>query len=378
MSPPTILFTQRDPEMPDHDGQDARALTTPDAAVGVVAIGRNEGERMVTCLRAALAQAPNAVVYVDSGSTDGSLQRAREMGAIVVDLDLSTPFTAARARNAGLTELLRRRPEVEFVQFLDADCEMSPGWLAAAVAKLRGDDLLAGVAGRLRERFPEATIYNRLCDMEWQAPAGETRAVGGNAMLRVRALGQVGGYDPSLIAGEEPEMCVRLRERGWRLWRLEADMALHDAAMTRFSQWWRRAVRFGYAQAQVSQKHRHSTQRIWHRETRSTIAWGLGPPLLAAASVTILAIAFGGWWWLLGLLPLELYDLLALKVYLRARREDKTREDAALYAAAITLAKFPQFQGVLRFLLARLTGRGAGIMEYKRPEQPPVGEDRAG
>lgn len=331
---------------------------------------------MVRCLEAAFEQAPErrAVIYIDSGSTDGSLQRAAALGATALELDASVPFTAARARNLGLAHVHQYLPEVQLIQFLDADCELFAGWIDAAQAKLLDDQELAGVAGILRERYPEASLYNKLCDMEWQSPPGEARALGGNAMFRVAALAQVNGYDATLIAGEEPEMCVRLRQRGWRLWRLEAPMALHDAAMTRFGQWWKRSVRFGYAQAQVSGMHRDAPQRIWVRETRSTILWTLLPPALAVVATAALALTAGRWWWLLGLLPLVAYDALALKIYMARRRNGQGRPDAALYAAAAVVGKFPQFAGLLRYARSRLAGRPAPIIEYKAPShrRPPA------
>jgi GT2 family glycosyltransferase len=346
--------------------------------VAVVAIGRNEGERMVRCIEAALGQVsgPGAVVYVDSGSTDGSLERADELGATAIELQPRDKFTAAKARNFGWSYVRRHLPDVRLIQFLDADCEIMPGWIETARGKLQEDPRVAGVAGVLCERFRDATIYNRLCDMEWQSPSGEALAVGGNAMYRVEALEEVGGFDPSLIAGEEPELCLRLREKGWKLWRLPVPMAVHDAAMTRFTQWWRRAVRFGYAQTEVTLLHRHSLKRIWARETRSTVAWAVGPPLLTAVAVLVLASTAGGWWWLLGLLPLELYDALFLKVYSSRRRAGAPAGDAALYAAAVTVAKIPQFIGLVRYLLNRLQGKGPRLIEYKSP--PVAGAAEAG
>jgi GT2 family glycosyltransferase len=335
--------------------------------IAVVAIGRNEGRRMVDCLQAAMKQSPGSVIYVDSGSTDGSVARARDLGAVVLELDTAIPFTAARARNFGLEYVRANLPDTEFLQFLDADCEMRPGWLEAGAAALRADPSVAGVAGILRERYPESSPYNRLCDMEWQVPPGETRALGGNALFRVSALGDVGGYNPGLIAGEEPEMCVRLRERGWRLWRLESPMALHDAGMTRMAQWWNRAVRFGFAQAQVSRMHHRSPQRIWARETRSTVIWALVPSTTAIVATIVLASTLGGWRSLLGLLPLLLYDALALKIFIARRRRGDSRADALLYAVAATIAKFPQFQGLVRFVRSRFAGRPASIIEYKPP-----------
>ena len=343
--------------------------------MAIVAIGRNEGERMVRCLETALEQVADsrAVIYVDSGSTDGSLERAAAMGVTAVDLQPRGQFTAARARNFGKGVAQNALPGLRYIQFLDADCEMMSGWIEAAVAGLNGDAQIAGVAGVLRERHPESTIYNRLCDMEWQSKPGAALAVGGNAMYRIEALEEVGGFDPTLIAGEEPELCLRLREKGWTLWRLDAPMAMHDAAMTHFGQWWRRAKRFGYAQTEVSLRHRHSPQRIWAREMRSTLLWALVPPLLSLAAVAVLAATIGGWWWLLGLLPLELYDILALKVYLARRRAGASRSDARIYATAVTLAKLPQFLGMVHYGWRRLRGGGPRLIEYKPAPVPAPG-----
>src|SRR5207248_7579001 len=135
-------------------------------------------------------------------------------------------------------------------------------WLERAEQELKVRPEVAVVCGRRRERFPEGSVYNRLCDMEWDTPVGEAESCGGDAMMRVKAVRATGGYRAALIAGEEPELCLRLREAGWKVLRLDAEMTLHDAAMTRFGQWWKRAVRAGHAFAEVSWLHRTSPQRI--------------------------------------------------------------------------------------------------------------------
>ena len=191
--------------------------------VGVVAIGRNEGERLRRCLTSVVERA-GVVVYVDSGSTDDSVEMARGLGAMVVDLDRTTPFTAARARNAGLATLREAAPGLELVQFVDGDCEVAAGWLELAARQLDAEPQVAVVCGRRRERHPEASIYNRLCDIEWDTPVGYADACGGDALMRVAALAEVGGYDPDLIAGEEPDLCLRLRQRGWKVLRMDAEM----------------------------------------------------------------------------------------------------------------------------------------------------------
>ena len=241
--------------------------------VGIVVIGRNEGERLVDCLASVKAVTGN-IVYVDSGSTDGSIAAAKRIGASVVMLDLSQPFTAARARNEGFAALKAYGPGIRFVQFIDGDCILDCGWIDKALAFIEQREDVAIVCGRRRERYPAASIYNRLFDLEWDTPIGEAVACGGDALTRVKAFEAVGGFRPRVIAGEEPELCVRLREGGWKIWRLDAEMTQHDAAMTRLGQWWVRAVRSGYGFAEVSRLHRTSPFRIWTRAIPSAIFWG--------------------------------------------------------------------------------------------------------
>ncbi len=184
--------------------------------VGVVVIGRNEGERLRRCLLSVQGTAC-AVIYVDSGSTDGSVAAAKALGAEVVELDTSIPFSAARARNAGLERFVELAPAAEFVLFVDGDCEVAEHFAAVGRRALLDDVRVAAVAGRLRERFPERSRYNRLCDMEWAVPPGEVKSCGGIALFRVAALRETGAFNPRVIAGEEPELCVRLRQRGWTI-----------------------------------------------------------------------------------------------------------------------------------------------------------------
>src|SRR5207249_2888192 len=162
------------------------------------------------------------------------------------------------------------------VQFVDGDCEVTAGWLDAAGLELDARPDVGVVCGRRRERHPERSVYNRLCDLEWNTSEGETDSCGGDALMCVTALHQVGGYDDGLIAGEEPELCARLRAAGWKVVRLPSEMTLHDAAMTRFGQWWRRAVRAGHAYAEVAIRHGRGGLQSWRRRVRSNWFWAIG------------------------------------------------------------------------------------------------------
>ena len=316
--------------------------------VAAVAIGRNEGERLKRCL-ASLSGRAAPVVYVDSGSTDGSVEAARAAGAHVVELDLSTPFTAARARNAGLARVAELDPAGALVQVLDGDCELDPDWLPQAMAAIASEPDLAVVCGRRREKFPEASLWNRLIDAEWDTPVGEARACGGDALMRRAALDAVGGYREDLIAGEEPEMCYRMRAKGWRIRRIDAEMTRHDAALTRVGQWWARSRRAGHAYAAVEALHGKGPEGFRRAETRRALLWGAGIPLAA-----ILGAVFVSEWALLLLLA---FPLQGLRLALRG--VPMTR------AIFLTLGKIPEALGVIGFHADRLTGRRRGLIEYK-------------
>lgn len=325
--------------------------------VGVVAIGRNEGERLKRCLASAMREV-DKVVYVDSGSVDGSVEYARSVGAEVVELDLSRPFTAARARNEGVRRLVGKWPEVEYLQVVDGDCEFAEGWLGAAVEALEQDTRCAVVCGRRRERHPAQSVYNRLIDLEWDTPIGVARSCGGDAMFLRSVYERVGGYRESLIAGEEPELCVRIRAEGWTVVRIDREMTLHDAAMTRFGQFWKRAKRAGHAYAEGAALHGSGPDRHGVRQTRSAIVWGLVLP--------VAAMVLG--WWSMGVSLLALLVLYALQVWRIGRKElakGRSGSDARLLAVATMLAKFAQVAGIGLYWRKRLAGQQSTLIEYK-------------
>lgn len=324
-------------------------------AIGVVAIGRNEGERLRRCL-ASVVRPGCAVVYVDSGSQDGSAEMAREMGAEVIDLDLSIPFTAARARNEGWRHLLEHYPGLAAVQFLDGDCELNGTWLDKAAHALQAQSTLAVVCGRRRERRPEATLYNRMCDIEWDTPIGRADACGGDALFRVEALLAAGGYDDSAIAGEEPELCFRLRELGWNIERIDAEMTLHDADMTRLKQWWQRHKRAGHAYA--SNRRRHAMAGFMQAQVRSALVWGFVLPLLTL----LLGIVVSPWIFLAyGVYPLQL-----MRIAGRFRRQQQAHpwSIALAYALHCLGGKFAEAAGVLGESRRHRRGE-VKLIEYK-------------
>lgn len=313
-----------------------------DVIIDAVVIGRNEGARLVNCLQALKGQV-RQLIYVDSGSTDGSISAAQSLGAVVVQLDMTQAFTAARARNAGLSVL----QDPDFVQFVDGDCEIVAGWLEAALAGFALHPDAVAVCGRRRERFPEASVYNALADREWDTPVGQARACGGDVLMRYSAVKTAGGYREDLIAGEEPELCLRLARAGGEIWRIDAEMTLHDAALLRFGQWWRRTQRAGHAFAEGAALYGAAPERHWVAEARRGMIWGLVLPFVVVCA---------GLWHPAGWLLVLIYPAQV------ARLSRRMGFRAAIFTV---LGKFAEAQGALGYWLGRLRGRGRGLIEYK-------------
>lgn len=315
--------------------------------VAAVTIGRSEGERLLNCL-AALKGKAAPIVYVDSGSTDGSVEAASSAGAQVIELNPATPFTAARGRNAGLSRLREIDPDGKYVQMLDGDCELVEGWIEAAYSFLEEHPEIAAVTGRRRERFPDASIWNRLMDDEWGGEPGEVSSCGGDVMIRRAAIEAVGGYNSDLIAGEDPEMYFRMHRNGWRFWRLDVEMSKHDAALTKFSEWWKRNKRGGYGFAENEQLHRGTPERYRLKEMLRSLFWGAALP----AVILVGALLISPWF----LLLTAVYPLQVLRLW---------RSMPFRNAFFLTLGKFPEAHGILEFKLTKQDKAQRDRIEYK-------------
>jgi GT2 family glycosyltransferase len=318
--------------------------------ITAVVIGRNEGQRLEPSLKSVQA-AGLSLVYADSGSTDHSCGVAEELGVPVVRLDPTRPFSAARARNEGASEVLGRWPESQFLMFLDGDCTLDPGFAPAAIATFERHPDCAIVTGHLSERDPNASVYNRLCSIEWSSPPGpivDGKGLGGIMAVRVGAFRAVGGFDEQAIAGEEADFAARLARAGWSALKIDQSMATHDAHMLHFAQWWRRTVRAGHAMAHGYLGQRGASSRA-RRAVISSLLWGF---LLPAAMLLLIIPTRGA-----SLLLLAGYGWLSARIYRHYRGARLSTSDAWLATRFIIYAKLPEFIGILRYARNRLRDR---------------------
>jgi glycosyltransferase involved in cell wall biosynthesis len=323
----------------------------------LVMIGRNEAKNLAVSLPAIQGHF-NKIIYVDSGSTDGSQELAKSYGADVIGLDTEKPFTAARARNAGLEAILSSDIAFKYIQFIDGDCELIPEYLDKALEFLEKNPDYGMTCGRRVERHPENSIFNALCDIEWNTAVGDTDYCGGDVTVRVAAIREVDGYNADLIAGEDPELCVRMRQAGWKLYRINADMTLHDANITRISQWWQRNKRAGYAFAEGASLHGKTEQRHWVKEARSNWIWGGFFLFVIITGLLIHPALF---------VLILIYPLQAVRLSLKSipNLEGQAYSLKLLYGLDCYFAKPAQFIGQLKFLINKLSKRRQQIIEYK-------------
>lgn len=328
------------------------------AEMVAVVIGRNEGARLPASLKSA-QDAGLPSIYVDSDSTDDSVASARRLSVPVLELSRDRPFSAARARNEGLTEALRLWPATQFVMFLDGDCILKRNFPGHAITAFVEQPKCGIVTGHLSERRPEASIYHRLCAIEWRGPAGTIEnfgALGGIMAARVSSVQEAGGFNEQVIAGEDSDLGLRVTLGGWSVIKIDAPMAVHDANMTRFKEWWKRSVRAGHSFAQRYSLNGRTAFRDCRRELISSIFWGF---LVPALTLLLLWPSRG-----FSLLLLGGYGLLAWRVYTYYVGTGVSKRDAALASQFMLYSKFANFVGVLHFVANRLRG-SFKIIEYK-------------
>lgn len=332
-------------------------MSTP--CISVVVIGRNEGQRLAACLESIKRSHFDGgleIIYVDSNSQDGSPELAAGMGAKVLRIVPKHPC-AAIGRNAGWREAAG-----EFILFLDGDTRLHPDFLAIALAELQANPAIAIVWGHRRERHPEHSLFNRVLDLDWIYPSGISEFCGGDALTRRVILEQTGGYNEDLIAGEEPELCQRIRALGLKILHIDQAMTDHDLAMMQWPAYWKRALRAGFAYSDVSQRLKHSEFPLWRRECRRN----------ALHVLVLLVLALGGLgltFWLADLWPLLLsllaYTVLFLRSAYKARWKCRNPLTLLLYGIHSHLQQIPIAIGQVRYWLGRWRQQRQELIEYK-------------
>lgn len=312
---------------------------------GIVIIGRNEAHHLEWSLRSVLHEGLPCV-YADCLSRDASLPIARKLKIPVVMVS-GEMLTAAKARNTGFNCLTAQFPSLEYIQFLDGDCQLKANWIATAVKILDENPRLAAISGILEERYPHAGLFHRLAAIEWHLAFQAPHRCGGVTLFRASALRDADGFNDVIRAGEEPELCHRLRQRGWEFKKVELPMATHDLGHASWRTWCRRQMRNGGGALQVYRLHAHEPQPLLRSYLFSIALWTLAGPLTALIATVAAGLAVGFAAGLIVLMAACLgYVWQAWRIRAYVRRHG-IGNSALVYSCMALAGKFPELLGVL-------------------------------
>lgn len=307
--------------------------------LSIVVIGRNESAHLASCFQAIQSMTfpveKRELIYVDSASTDNSVEIAKQYGAHIITISQQEDPSAALARNKGW-----HQAKGEFVLFIDGDTAIEPKFVHEALPSF-SDPRIAIVCGALRELHPDHSLYNKVLDLDWNHPPGVIPSCGGNALIRRSVLEELGGFDSALKAGEEPEMCKRIRDKGLWIVQLDIPMAKHDLDMQSFSQYWKRSFRTGYVYAEGSRDF-----SLWQKESRHNLIKVLA--FLFFFTISVLFSLYCKCYWPLSLL-LGIIVIEVLRSAYRAHQKSNSIATCLLYGIHTHFQHIPMFFGQIAF-----------------------------
>jgi type II secretory pathway predicted ATPase ExeA len=306
----------------------------------------------------------SAKFVIAAGAGEDGLAAAKEAGVDIVEI--SDGPGGGRARNAGYRRLKKDNPGLRYVHFLEAGSMLAPGWLAHAEKFMARRPEVAVLDGRTILDQRRATVLDRVLAAASDRPPGEIQAAGPNALFRVDAFEQAGGFRGDIVADATGDLCVRLRRRGAHVWRSDAVMATVEAGRLTFKGWRLETMRIGFASAAGAALHGAPPERYGVKEQSRAFFWGgLLPALIAVAAVlsAFASGAFGGSA-AVGVAAVFVFGLTVygLKAAVAAMSDQAPPGASWSYGFYSTLGRFPEFAGVLRYWFG-----AAAVSEKKDP-----------
>jgi glycosyltransferase involved in cell wall biosynthesis len=313
-------------------------------SVGIKALNEERHiAQAVASAVAAVAPFEGEVILADSGSTDRTLEIARNFPIRIVQL----AHPEERRCGAG-AQLAFQHAQGQYFYLLDGDMVLDPGFLAAGISFLERNPEVAAVGGRVVEANQanaEFQIRAEQASGHWRAGLVDRLDCGG--LYRTDVVRELGYFaDRNLHAFEEFELGARIRREGWKLARIDVPAVNHYGHTDGgYRLLWKR-MRSGYSACVGEVVRSGAFTRQW-REVLSLSHIRQG-------------VAVVGWWLLLfvmGLInPLWLIPLIALPILALSIR--RGRPSLGLYS-------FVQWNVVALGLVT-------GVFQRRQPPQRPI------
>jgi O-antigen biosynthesis protein len=219
------------------------------------------------------------IIVVNDGSTDATEAIAKEYPLCLISTENRG---LSNARNLGLEAATG-----EIVAYIDDDARPDPHWLTyLAVTFMQtphvgvGGPNIAppddGLVAACVANAPGNPAHVLLSDQEAE------HIPGCNMAFRTANLKEIGGFDPRYrVAGDDVDICWRLRERGWTLGFNPGAVVWHHRRNSVLT-YWQQQQGYGRAEALLEQRwpERYNgagslawVGRIYSRESTQTFAW---------------------------------------------------------------------------------------------------------
>ena len=211
--------------------------------VSIVVIGRNEEKNLSECFRSILTiDYPSEkleVIYVDTGSSDKSMDIARKFNVRVVEEHSEFP-TPGLARNRGI-----REAKNDIIHFVDGDMTLDKEYLKNAIGIL-GKNNIACVIGNVSERRAHSSFFARVLSHPWRSrKTGFINAPGAGGTFLRTVLTELGGYHHGIRYGEETELGFRILKAGYKIYMIDHEMGTHDYDINSFFDLFKQSIMMG-------------------------------------------------------------------------------------------------------------------------------------
>jgi len=309
--------------------------------ISVVIIGLNISEKVVNCIKSVKeSKYPNLeIIYVDGGSSDGSVEKVKKLGYVKVIESNHENQTGGRQRNIGW-----RSSKSDLIQFLDGDVLMDPNWINHAFKKI--NDRFIAVCGYRKERYPNKNWYNLINDIDWEKNIGETHHFGAEVLIKKSVLDDVGGYDDELISGQNGDISFRIKEKGYHILRIDKIMSYHNIKKNNFRKYFWRNFRHGYGHIQVAIRHyKKNGRRLLNNYIKIVIKGILNPVLI------LLFIFFKNFYFLIFIF---LINLNTMATFFLSKRKGFNNKQSLIYVAHQLFFIYPFTLGIFRFFIGKL------------------------
>lgn len=192
--------------------------------LSIAIIGKNEAQYLASLFDSlGSITLTKEIIYVDSASTDESVKIAKKHANKVIVLKDSPQLCAAAGRY-----IASQQAKFDWILYLDGDMILEEDFIAFLNSKKfqTYSDKIAGFVGYYEYLYKDGSSdTNRLL----QAPETIVNHFGGAVMLKKEIVLKAGNWNPSVVANEEIDLYMKIKNLGAVVYGLDRNFVKHHA-----------------------------------------------------------------------------------------------------------------------------------------------------